>query len=127
MSKSLSYIFCDVDVDDYYMVVVMKPGVHITPNHNKILEDIVNTYFYDKPFVYLTHRKHSYSVDPAIYLETAKIENMAGFGVIAKVPVSSGNAEIEKLFLNKPFEIFTDLDKAIVWAKHIIKNELKGS
>lgn len=127
MPKSLSYIFCNVDVYDHYMIVVMKPGVHLTPNHNKILEEIVNTHYYDRPFVYLTHRIHSYSVDPAIYFETAKIENLAGFGVIAEVPVSGGNAEIEKLFMNKPFEIFSDLEIAITWAKHLIANEHKGT
>ena len=53
----------------------------------------------------------------------AWVDIWAGFGLIAEIPVASGNAEIEKLFLNKPFEIFSDLDKAIEWAKELIWNE----
>ena len=127
MKKSLSFDFGIVEVYDYYLIVVIRAGEHLTPAHNTILVNLANEYFKDKPFVYLTHRKFSYSVDPAIYLETSKIENLAAFGVIAEVPVSKGNAEIEKLFLNKPFEIFNDLDEGIQWAKHIIENEPEGS
>ncbi|MBT8278696.1 MAG: hypothetical protein KJO41_06820 [Bacteroidia bacterium] len=127
MIKSLNYVFGKVEVYDYYMIVTMNAGIHISPEHNNILEDLVLTYYYDKPFVYLTHRKNSYSVDPVIYFETDKIENMVGFGVIAEVPVSGGNAEIEKLFLNKPFKIFLNRDEAVHWAKQRIEDELKRS
>ena len=127
MKKSLKFDFGQVTVHTNYLLVVVNAGEHLTPAHNTILVNLVDDYFVDKSFVYLTHRKHSYSVDPAIYLETSKIENLAGFGVIAEVPVSKGNAEIEKLFLNKPFEIFNTLEDAVLWAKKILKNEPKGS
>lgn len=127
MKKSLTFDFGEVTIHNNYLIVVVSAGEHLTPNHNTILVNIVNDYFYDKPFVYLTHRKYSYSVDPAIYLETSKIENLAGFAVIAEVPVSKGNAQIEKLFLNKPFEIFDSLDDALIWAKNIVENEPEGS
>lgn len=123
MIITLEFDFGTVAVYDDYIIVVMNSGVHVSPDLSSVLEDIVFSYFYDKSFVYLSHRKNSYSVDPSIYFEVAEIENLAGFGVIAEVPVASGNAEIEKLFLNKPFEIFSDLDTAIMWAKDLIKNE----
>ena len=127
MIKSLKYNFCSIAIYPNFMIVVVNSGEHLTPEHNVVLLDIVDTYYKDKAFVYLTHRKNSYSVDPAIYLETSKIESLAGFGVIAEVPVSKGNAEVEKLFLNKPFEIFKALDDAIVWANEITQNEPKRS
>ena len=102
MHKTLHYIFYDAELHDHSLIVDMKTGVHITPEHNSLLKDIANTHFKDRPFVYLTHRKNSYSVDPSVYLETTKIKNMGGFGVIADVQVSGANAQIEKLFLNKP-------------------------
>lgn len=127
MRRSLTYSFCTVNIYHNFIVVVINSGEHLTPDYNAILLDIVEKYFKDRPFVYLTHRKNSYSVDPAIYLQTSKIETLAGFGVIAEVPVSKGNAEVEKLFLNKPFEIFKTLDDAIVWANEITQNEPEGS
>ena len=123
MPKTLKYPFCIIEVYDDYVVSCINEGFHLTPDKNKILEDIANEYFYDKPFVYITHRKFSYSVDPAIYLQTSEIFNLAGFAVVAQVPLAKGNAEIEKLFLNKPFEIFTSLDEAKSWAKSILAIE----
>lgn len=123
MPKTIRYEFCEVTIYDDHLIVVIDPEVHITPEHNKVLLEIAETYFKNRPFVYLTHRKNSYSVDPAIYLETSKITNLAGFGVIAAAPLAGSNAEIEKLFLKKPFRVFKDLDEAIDWAKRLLADE----
>ena len=122
MAKTLTYSFCTMTLYDNYLIVVVNEGEHLIPSQNQILVDIAKIHYHNKPFVYITHRKHSYSVDPSIYLKTSKIPNLYGFAVVAEVPVSMANAQIEKLFLNKPFEIFTAIDDAINWAKDIISN-----
>ena len=123
MIKALMLEFCNVKIYDNYMVVVMNEGVHITPKHNIILVEIVETYYKNKPFVYITHRKNAYSVDPAVYFETSKIKNLVGFAIVAEIAVSKGNALIEKLFSEQPFEIFYDMNDAKKWAEHIIENK----
>ncbi|PTM08560.1 MAG: hypothetical protein DA407_07730 [Bacteroidetes bacterium] len=123
MLKTLNYSFCTVDVYSNFVIVCMNEGIHLTPDKNKILVDVANDYFKNKAFVYITHRKYSYSVDPSIYLKTSKIKNLAGFAVVAEVLLSKGNAEIEKLFLNKPFEIFTSIEYAKNRATKILGNE----
>ncbi|WP_353778595.1 hypothetical protein [Winogradskyella sp. 3972H.M.0a.05] len=120
MTDVLKFDFCIMHIYDHYMVVEINEGVHLTPEHNQILINISDTYYRNRPFVYLTHRINSYSVDPAIYKETSKISNLAGFAVISKDYKAKSNAEIEKLFLNKPFEIFDTLPEAIEWANHVI-------
>ena len=122
MIKILKYSFCTIEVYDDFVISYINKEHHLTPDQNKVLADIANDYFRDRPFVYITHRKHSYSVDPAIYLQTSKIENLVGFAVVAEVLLSKGNAEIERLFLDKPFEIFESLEDAKIWAKNIIPN-----
>ena len=122
MAKTLTYDFCTMTLYDDYLIVVINEGEHLIPSQNQILVDIAKTHYHNKPFVYITHRKYSYSVDPSIYLKTSKTPNLCGFAVVAEVPVSMANAQIEKLFLNKPFEIFTVIDDAINWAKGVISN-----
>jgi hypothetical protein len=121
MEDELKFDFCTMYIYNNYMVVVMNEGVNITPTHNKTLLNIVDTYYSKKKFVYITHRLHSYSVDPAIYFETSKIENLAGFAVVSKDYKAKSNAEIEKLFFNKPFEVFNTLEEAVSWANSILK------
>ncbi|MBT8257247.1 MAG: hypothetical protein KJO49_02165 [Bacteroidia bacterium] len=123
MTEIINYVFGDVQIHNDYMIVIMRSGVHVTPEYNNVLLELVDQYYKVKPFVYLTYRKNRYTVDPAIYFETSKIKNLAGFGVIAEAPLSGANAAVEKLFLNKPFEIFNEPEAAKTWAKSIIKNE----
>lgn len=120
MEDELQFDFCTMYIYDTYMIVVMKEGITITPSHNQILLNIVDTYYKNKRFVYITNRIHSYSVDPAVYFETSKIDNLDGFAVVSKDFKAKSNAEIEKLFLNKPLQVFDTLDEAISWAKTIM-------
>lgn len=62
----------------------MNEGITVIPEYNDILISLANTYFPQRDFVYITHRKNSYSVDPTIYIETSKISNLRAFVVIAQ-------------------------------------------
>ena len=121
MKETLTLEFCKVTLYTNYLVVVMNEGVNITPRHNNVLIEIANKYYKDVPFAYITHRINSYSVDPQIYFETAKIKNLKGFAVVSKDYKAKSNAEVEKRFFSKPFEIFNNLDDAIIWIKEITK------
>jgi hypothetical protein len=101
------------------MIAYMKEGITVTVNLNDIFKEIVSAYFPKDPFVYITHRVNSYAVDPAIYIETSKIKNLAGFAVVFESKFAINNVDIEKMFLSKPFEYFYDLDEAIAWSDKI--------
>ena len=121
MKETLSLDFCEITIYDKYLVVVMNEGVNITPKHNKVLVEVTKTHFSKTSFVYITNRINSYSVDPKIYLETAKIKNLKGLAVVSNNYKAKGNAQIEKMFFNKPFEIFANLENAFSWADDILK------
>ena len=121
MKEILTFDFCDMTIYDNYVVVVMKEGVNITPEYNSVLVEVTDTYYSDKPFIYITHRVNSYSVDPKIYYETVKIENLKGFAVVSNNYQAKINAQIEQMFFTKPFEIFSKMEDAFSWADEIIK------
>lgn len=122
MRDTLTLEFCHVSIFDNYIVVVMNEGVNLSPSDNYILLDIANDYFKDKPFVYITHRINSYSVDPQIYYETAKIKNLKGFAVVSSDYKAKRNAEVEKMFFSKPFGIFSELNQAYKWADERVQD-----
>lgn len=129
MPKNVIIDFAKIAIHNHFMIVEVNKGEHLTPNHHKIFEEVAKKYFESNPFIYITHRINSYSVDPIIYKKTSQIKNLIGFAVVADVPVAKANAEVEKLFLNKPFEIFQSLDKAITWANNILnikENNIKS-
>ena len=121
MKKTLSLNIGTFYIHDNYLIAEIKEGTTINVDSNGILEDISKNYYASKKFVYITNRVNSYAVDPAVYIKTSEIENLIGFAVVANTRVALSNAEIERLFLKKPFEIFRELDKAKAWAESIIK------
>ncbi|WP_179377017.1 hypothetical protein [Winogradskyella wichelsiae] len=123
MSQSLKFDFCNLTVFDNYIIVNIKEGINVTPDRNNTLIDITETYFLNKPFVYISNRINSYSVDPKVYLKTSKIKNLEGLAIVSSNYQAKVNAEIEKMFFKKPFEIFSELEEAIVWAHKITKTE----
>lgn len=119
----LTLDFCKVEVYDHYAVVVINEGVNLTPKYNKTLIKINEKYYASQPFVYITNRINSYSVDPKIYHETSKIKTLKGIAVVSKNYHAKINAQIEKIFFHKPFEIFTELEDAVKWADKVIKTK----
>ena len=120
MKKELIYKFGTITLYDHYSVTVINEGEHISSEQYQTLVDIAKEHYNNTPFVYITYRKYSYSVDPSIYLEVSKIKNLKGFAVIPEAYVSKGNATVERMFLDKPFEIFETLEEAIDWASSLV-------
>lgn len=123
MKEILNFDFCDMSIYDNYLVVVIKEGVNITPKHNSVLIEVTENHFRDKSFIYITHRINSYSVDPKVYFETSKIENLKGFAVVSGNYKAKVNAQIEQRFFKKPFKIFTKLEDAVAWADKMVETK----
>jgi len=101
----------------------MNEGITVKPEHNNVLEKIANKYYSKKRFGYITHRIHSYSVDPRIYFETSKINNLVAFAVVSNQKINLMNTELEKKFFNKPFKHFNTLNDAIQWVEFHLNKE----
>ena len=103
-----------------HVLAIMKEGVTVVPEYQKYLEEASLLHFPKKPFGYITHRKHSYAVDPKVYIKTSQIENLVAFAIVSTEPVSLSNAQIEQLFLSIPVQVFNDLEKAEAWVQEIV-------
>jgi hypothetical protein len=123
MIETLHFEFGEIRVFKNFVVVVMKEGITVIPEYNKDLAAISEKYFYKRPFGYITYRKNSYSVDPMVYIETSKIENLIGFAVVSSEGLKVSNLELEKRFLKKPLRHFINLDDAKDWINGLIEEE----
>lgn len=113
--------FCEITIFSDYIYVVMNEGITVIPEYNDILVNLTSKYFKEKDFVYITHRIHSYSIDPTIYLETVRIENLKGFVVVsADSEKEIASTKVEKLFFKKPFALFDSLEDAIHWKNTLL-------
>ncbi|MRT15895.1 hypothetical protein F3C99_02880 [Vitellibacter sp. q18] len=118
--ETLYFDFGEIRVFTNFVVVVMKEGITVQPEDNKELVKIAEKYFKGRNFGYITYRINSYSVNPMVYLLTSKIENLVAFAVVSTEGLKLSNIEVEKRFLTKPFEHFTNLDDAKNWVNKMI-------
>jgi len=72
------------------------------------------------PFVFISNRINSYSLNPTIHYETAKVlKNTKGYAVVAYDDINKKVAKLEMAFLKIPTKIFNSLDDAIKWVDEL--------
>ncbi len=118
MLEKRTFDFGEVELYDYYLIIVVNEGETILEAHNRILEDLAEEFYSDTPFYYVTHRKYPYAVDPTVYKQTSKIRNLAAFVVVTNESIGSAFTKIEEIFLTKPLKVFDNLELALAWVKH---------
>jgi len=111
-----------LEIFDDYLKAIIKEGVTISYEFQDILVEISNKHFKNKAFVYVSHRIHSYAVNPTIYLETSKIKNLIGFAVVSDDPRQKTQSQLEKVFFNKELKQFDDIASALDWKSKILQN-----
>jgi len=97
------------------VIAEIKEGTHVT-FENASFPMQITTEFYgaDKPFVYISHRLHSYSIDPIGFREVAALfPNLKALGIVEKKRRKRMLANLERLFLKKPIRVFDNLEDAI--------------
>ncbi|MDT0554771.1 hypothetical protein [Patiriisocius hiemis] len=112
--------YTEVFIFDEFLINQIQEGVTITPEHNNTLVNVIEKYFKNKPFVYISNRINSYSVDPITYLGTSSIYNLLAIAIVAEKHLNKKNALYESNFFNKPFKVFDTLSKAMQWVQTII-------
>ncbi|WP_231567323.1 hypothetical protein [Lacinutrix sp. Hel_I_90] len=113
----------EVFIFDDFLIKQIKEGVVITPEHNKELKTLISKHFKDKNIAYISNRVASYTVDPMVYKEAEKIHNLVAMAIIPATETMRANAEFEKKFYHRPYNIFDNLTDAIIWVHSIINIE----
>ncbi|GAB5473467.1 MAG: hypothetical protein Mars2KO_15660 [Maribacter sp.] len=101
----------------------VSEGTHVTfEKVADMLRIAENVYGNDTPFVYISNRIHSYSIDPLGYYEAIKLfPNLKAYAIVSQNNRRRTLAVLEKLFMKKPIRVFDDLEKAYEWAAQIIE------
>jgi hypothetical protein len=115
--------FGEVHIYNFYVKAVIAEGITIDKKISDTIINLATKHFPHKPFGYITHRIHSYSVDPAVYKDVADISNLVGFAIVTGNTKRLINSDFERYFIKKPSKTFKELDEAINWIKELINNK----
>lgn len=114
--------FGKVKIQDDIVVAEMKEGVTIDINYTIELLQFCKNQFKEKTYGYISNRVNSYSVNPTVYLYTAKNSNVRAIAIVSADPIHRKNAAIERQFFQYPFEVFATLEEATAWIDKVLAN-----
>ena len=126
MKRLLTYEFGTLKLYENYVLSEINEGVTIPADASFILAKIAIEHYKGEPFAYISNRKNSYSVDPAVYIEASKIKNLVGFGIVTNIPIAKNISQIERMFSRKHYETFEIISEAKTWANQIVKHRKKA-
>ena len=114
--------FGKVKIQNDIVIAEMKEGITFDINYNAEFLKFCKDHFKEKTYGYISNRVHSYSVNPTVYIDTAKNSNIRAIAIVTSDPINKGNAEIERQFFEYPFEVFTTLEQAVKWMNQVLSN-----
>lgn len=105
---------------DNLVVVEVTEGMNITiKNGLSLLLKILST-LRTKPWVYISNRVNSYSVDPNDYKYLNKIPTLQGIAIVDIKESGKASAILEQSFSKKPLKIYDSMTDAVEWANTIL-------
>jgi len=110
-----------VQVYKNHMVAIFDEGATLTLERAYQIIGISEIHFKEKPFGYISLRKHSYAVDPTAYTYLRELDNLKALAVVSVKEIDMHNFKIEKLFYKKPMKFFIEYDNALAWVKRRVK------
>lgn len=123
--KTLELEFTVLEFFNNYVISQPREGELLAGKQVADLVEVCSDFYAGKNFVYLSYRVNDYNVNPTIYLNLNEVSNLAGIGVVSRKPSSLNMANFEKRFCKIPYEIFLDLDKALMWTQEVIEAKNK--
>ncbi len=118
----------DIGKFQYYENIIVGEfyeGVHVT--FENAIEPITmakELYRNNEPLVYVSHRLHSYSMDPMGYRKTMNMfPNFHGFAIVSTNKYRRMLVSLEKLFIPKPTAVFYELSAAFDWAEQLLARD----
>ncbi len=98
-------------------------GVHVTfENAIEPINMAHELYRNNEPLVYVSHRLHSYSMDPMGYRKTVSMfPNFLGFAIVSTNKYRRMLVSLEKIFIHRPTAVFYELNEAFDWAEEVLE------
>ena len=106
----------EVFVFENYLINQIKEGETVVVEHDQTLRAMKDKHFKDRKMVYTANRVNSYSVNPLVYLKGDEIDNLKAICRVTDSAMNWNTALYENKFSSKPFEIFSNMNEAIILA-----------
>lgn len=120
--KKIELDYAYLEIYDQIIVSTIFEGVNFDIDQVEELRNFFDDEFNGRPYIYISRRENSYSVNPIIYIDLIKKGHLKGIGIVSINENSLSSADFEKKFSPVPYEVFSTTEEALTWAKKILMN-----
>lgn len=121
--KTIELEFTSLKFYRGFVVSNIREDVVLDKKNTEALVRACSGIYQGEKFVYISQRSNSYNVDPLIYIGLEKATNLWGIAIVSNKASALKMAFFEKNFARFPFEIFTEFEESLTWAKAILSKE----
>lgn len=107
------------------MLGEINEGMHVDFNSTLVPIQLCHQIYKQAPIIYISNRINSYSIDPVSFYEAIQIiPNLIGFAIVTQNQRRQTLACLEKLFMQKPIDVFAEMADAFTWGTNLLKHEI---
>ena len=104
------------------VIVEVNEGINLSYKTDLSILLIILNITKGKPWVYISNRINSYSIQPLDFKYLNKVPTLMALGVVNYTEVGHLNSQLEAKFCKKPFQVFDNLPEAVIWGNgYLIK------
>ncbi|MEE2772801.1 MAG: hypothetical protein VX712_11340 [Bacteroidota bacterium] len=122
VEKTCELAFTTLKFYKNFVVSTVHENSNLDESEIQELKDVIIDYYQNRPFVYISNRLHSYSVNPLIYVNLVQLNLLKGICIVCEDFNRLQTANFERQFATMPFDLFQDLEEAKAWAKGLINS-----
>lgn len=118
--REIDLDFGKVTIYENILIAKLNEGILFDIESNRKLLELGKEIFKNQNYGYISHRVHSYAVDPMVYFESANAENLKAIAVVSHSEITRKNAEVVESKFYKDinsFGVFITLEESVEWIK----------
>ena len=119
--KELDLPYTHLEFFPSYVISTFKEGQVLEKEIIEELRILLEEFYGERKFVWLSNRKNKYNVNPLVYMNLIQKNILLGMAVILNGSEGAQNANFEKQFASFPFEIFDTMDEALAWTQSLLE------
>ncbi len=113
--------FGEFIVYENYIIGMINEGIVFGKKEHEVLLEICGEHYKNCPFGYISNRVYSYTIDPMIYINMSTHDNFIAIAVVCNNNrMVEQISKIEKLFFDKHFAYFDNLNAAQEWISKLV-------
>ncbi|QLE00019.1 STAS/SEC14 domain-containing protein [Galbibacter sp. BG1] len=113
--KSYTLDFGNIEIYPTFAIGIVNDGIDLSLEDISELATIAEIHFRDREFGYISLRKNSYAINPALYNYIKELNNLKAIAIVSDKEIFKHNFKIEKYFYGKEMALYKSLDEAIDW------------